>query len=284
MLGSGPRAICQNADIARLQPPMNDQDIPEAATGEPPEPPERIARRTEGADATGPLARWLPVLQADLWFSRCPAELQEALLRLARPVQVAPGQAVFTRGQPPAGLCCVLQGALRVGAVQADGSESVLAFIEPGQWFGEISLIDGRPRTHDAVADGATQVLLVPQAALLAWLQAHPAHWRPIAELACTKLRMLFGVLEDIALLPLEGRLAKRLWLVAHGYGGRNGPPRQLLRMPQEQLALMLGVSRQSTNKALRALEARGLIAQHYGGIELLDLPALATLGEGRHE
>lgn len=246
---------------------MNDQDIPEPAA----------ARR---APLDEPLARWQPVLDADLWFRQCPAALRAALLRLARPLQLAPGQALFARGQVAEGLCCVLQGALRVGAVQADGSESVLAFIEPGQWFGEISLIDGRPRTHDAVADGATLVLLVPQAALLGWLQAHPAHWRAIAELACAKLRMLFGVLEDIAHLPLEGRLARRLWLVAHGYGGRSGPPRQLLRLPQEQLALMLGVSRQSANKALRALEGRGLIALHYGGIELLDLPALAALGE----
>lgn len=91
---------------------------------------------------------------------------------------------------------------------------------------------------------------------------------------------MLFGAIEDIAHLPLEGRLAKRLWLVAHGYGGRSGAPRRVLSLPQEQLALMLGVSRQSANKALRALEARGLIALRYGGIELLDLAALAALGE----
>lgn len=238
---------------------MNDQDIPDPPSID---------------------GRWTAVLHDDLWFAHCPGELREALLRLARPLRLAPGEALFARGQAAEGLCCVLRGALRVGAVQADGSETVLAFIEPGQWFGEISLIDGRPRTHDAVADGATELLLVPQAALLAWLQEHPAHWRPIAELACAKLRMLFGVLEDIAHLPLEGRLARRLWLLAHGYGARSGPPRQLLRLPQEQLALMLGVSRQSANKALRTLEARGLIALHYGGIELLDLPALAALGE----
>lgn len=239
---------------------MSDQDIPQP-----------------GDEALTP---WQAVLQADLWFTQCPAELRAALLRLARLVRLAPGEALFARGQAADGLCCVLEGGLRVGAVLADGSESVLAFIEPGQWFGEISLIDGRPRTHDAVADGATRLLLVPEVPLRAWLQAHPAHWQPIAQLACAKLRMLFGVLEDIAHLPLEGRLAKRLWLVAHGYGARSGPPRRLLRLPQEQLALMLGVSRQSANKALRALEGRGLIALHYGGIELLDLPALAALGE----
>ncbi|HEV8692363.1 MAG TPA: Crp/Fnr family transcriptional regulator [Ideonella sp.] len=240
---------------------MNDQDIPQGSPD---------------GGAGEHLACWRDLLSADAWFAHCPGELRAALLRMGRVQRLGPGEALFARGQAAEGLCCVLEGALRVGAVQADGSESVLAFVEPGQWFGEISLIDGLPRTHDAVADGPTVVLRVPQAALQAWLAEHPAHWQPIAQLACAKLRMLFGVLEDIAHLPLEGRLAKRLWLLAHGYGARTGPPRRLLRLPQEQLALMLGVSRQSANKALRALEARGLIALRYGEIELLELARLA--------
>lgn len=236
---------------------MSDQDIPEPGGCELPD-------------------AWRDLLAADAWFAQCPGDLRAALLQLGRVQRLGAGEALFARGQAAEGLCCVLEGALRVGAVQADGSESVLAFVEPGQWFGEISLIDGLPRTHDAVADGPTVLLRVPQAALQAWLAEHPAHWQPIAQLACAKLRMLFGVLEDIAHLPLEGRLAKRLWLLAHGYGARTGPPRRRLRLPQEQLALMLGVSRQSANKALRALEARGLIALRYGEIELLELAQLA--------
>lgn len=218
---------------------------------------------------------WRQVLMADTWFAQCPAELRDALWRLARVQRLGHGEALFERGQAAEGLACVLEGALRIGAVQGDGRATLLAFVEPGQWFGEISLIDGRPRTHDAVADGPTVLLQVPQAALRAWLAEHPAHWQAIAQLACGKLRMLFGVLEDIASLPLEARLAKRLWLEAHGWAGRNGPPRTLLRLPQEQLALMLGVSRQSTNKALRALESRGLLSLRYGSIELNDLAAL---------
>ncbi|HEX5684087.1 MAG TPA: Crp/Fnr family transcriptional regulator [Ideonella sp.] len=241
---------------------MHDQDIPEAPWPE-------------------ALAAWRAVMWADTWFAGIPPSLRQALLQLGRVQSLGPGRALFGRGQAAEGLCCVLEGALRVGAVQADGSESVLAFVEPGQWFGEISLIDGQPRTHDATADGPTTVLQVPQAALLGWLAKYPAHWQAIAQLACAKLRMLFGVIEDIAHRPLEARLAKRLWLVAHGYGGRTSAPRTTLRLPQEQLALMLGVSRQSANKALRALEARGVIALRYGGIDLLDLAALAVLGGG---
>ena len=86
---------------------------------------------------------------------------------------------------------------------------------------------------------------------------------------------MVFSVLEDIAHLPLERRLAKRLWMVANAYGARTGEARRHVRMPQEQLALMLGVSRQSLNKALRSLETQGVVVRRYGTIELVDVAAL---------
>ena len=220
-------------------------------------------------------------LRSDLWFDQCPVDFRQALLRLGRLWSLRDSETLFQRGAGPCDLCCVVAGALRVGGLQADGGETLLAYVEPYQWLGEISLIDGQARTHDVVADGDSQVLLVPHAALLDWLTAHPAHWRSLAELVCAKLRMMFVVLEDIAHLPLEQRLAKRLWLVAHGYGGRSGPPRRLIRLPQEQLALMLGVSRQSINKALQALEQRGWIRLHYGSIEL---QALEALGQGAQQ
>jgi CRP-like cAMP-binding protein len=217
------------------------------------------------------------LLHANPWFAGCDAALQARLLSAGRRLQLGPGQALFERGARAEGLCCVLKGALRVGATQADGSASLLAWLEPGQWFGEISLLDGLPRTHDAIADGPTTVWLLPHGELLDWLGAHPACWRDVARLACAKLRLSFEVLEDIAQLPLPQRLAKRLALVAEGYG--HGAPRRRIRLPQEQLALMLGVSRQTVSKALHALADQGLVAVHYGEIELLDPAALRALG-----
>jgi CRP/FNR family cyclic AMP-dependent transcriptional regulator len=214
-------------------------------------------------------------LATDPWFAGCPAALQQALIERGRLLHLAPGERLFGRGEAADGLCCVIAGALRVGGLQADGGESLLAYVEPYQWFGEISMLDGQPRTHDALADGDTIVLLVAQAALHAWLDEHPAHWRDLGRLACAKLRVVFSVLEDIAHLPLERRLAKRLWLLAHAYGARTGEARRHIRLPQEQLALMLGVSRQSMNKALRSLETQGVVVLRYGTIELADLPAL---------
>lgn len=215
-------------------------------------------------------------LRTDAWFGACAPALQQALLRLGRAGQLAAGERLFTRGASAEGLCCVTAGALRVGALQPDGSETLLGYVEPYQWFGEISLLDGLPRTHDAVADADTTVWQVPQAPLRAWLDANPAHWQDVARLACAKLRIAFTMLEDIAHLPLEQRLAKRLWWVAHGNGTRPDAPRRQLRLPQEQLALMLGVSRQSANKALRALEDKGVLKLRYGAIELVDVATLA--------
>ncbi len=220
-------------------------------------------------------------LATDAWFAACDPALQQALLAHAEHCMLADGEALFARGAAADGLCCVTAGALRIGSLQADGGEVLLAYLEPYQWFGEISMLDDQPRTHDAVADGPTELLLVPRAPLHDWLAAHPAHWRDLARLACAKLRTVFTVLEDIALLPLEQRLAKRLWLVAHGNGSRPGQPRRQIRLPQEQLALMMGVSRQSVNRALRAMEAQGLLALRYGGIELLDMARLATAAGG---
>lgn len=217
-------------------------------------------------------------LRTDAWFGACRPELQEALLHLGAAGRLSSGERLFSRGQAAEGLCCVTAGALRVGAVLVDGSESLLGYVEPYQWFGEISLIDGLPRTHDAVADGDTTLWLVPEAALRDWLGEHPLHWQDIASLACRKLRLAFRMLEDITHLPLEQRVAKRLWQLAIGNGTRADAPRRHLRLPQEQLALMLGVSRQSANKALRALADKGALRLHYGEIEVVN-PALLAPG-----
>ena len=221
----------------------------------------------------------LPALCTNAWFAGCPSAFQQALLARGRVWQLADGEALFSRGGAAEGLCCVLAGALQVGALQADGGRTLLAWLEPYQWFGEISMLDGLPRTHDAVADGPATVLVVPQAELQGWLAEHPPHWQHVGRLACGKLRLLFTVLEDIQRLTLEQRLAKRLCLAAQGFE-RDAPPRRRLRLPQEQLALMLGVSRQTVNKALRQLESQGLLALRYGEIELLDTPGLQALAE----
>ena len=207
------------------------------------------------------------------WFSALPQALQTALLPRASVLRLAPGQRLFRRGDAPSGLYAVVEGAMRVGAVAANGKEALLTLVEPPYWFGEISLFDGQPRTHDAFAEGASTLLWVRQAELLSLLEQHPAYWRDFALLMSQKLRLAFNALEEISLLPAAPRLARRLLLMAQNYG--EGEPRHVLHLAQEQLALMLALSRQTTNQILKELEAQGILRLTYGEIELLDLPRL---------
>lgn len=223
-------------------------------------------------------SQYRPLLEGGLWFSHLQPALRAALLERARLLRLEPGQRLFRRGDPPCGLYAVLEGMMRVGAVGRDGKEALLTLVEPPYWFGEISLFDGQPRTHDAYAEGTTRLLQVPQAALLALLAGEPGYWRDFALLMSQKLRLAFIALEEMSLLPAAPRLARRLLLMAEGYGETG--PRRVLHLAQEQLALMLGLSRQTTNQILKALESAAVLRLTYGEIEILDLDALRRAAE----
>jgi CRP-like cAMP-binding protein len=174
----------------------------------------------------------------------------------------------------------VLEGAVRIGAVNEQGKEALLSLVEPPHWFGEICLFDGQPRTHDAFSVGPCTLLHIPQTALLALLDEQPAHWRQLALLMSQKLRLTFINLEQLSLMPAPARLAHRLLMIAEGYG-QIDEPRRVLQLPQEQLASMLSLSRQTTNQILKDLQGQGILNLGYGEIEIVDagrLQAVATI------
>lgn len=222
---------------------------------------------------------WRARLLRGQWFSHLPVSLQDSLLAAAKVRRLPAGQCLFKRGDPPCGLYVVLEGAVRIGAVSEQGKEALLSLVEPPHWFGEICLFDGQPRTHDAFAAGPCTLLHIPQTVLLALLDEHPQHWRQLALLMSQKLRMTFINLEQLSLMPAPARLAHRLLMIAEGYG-QIDEPRRVLQLPQEQLAAMLSLSRQTTNQILKELQGQGIIGLAYGEIEILDagrLRALAT-------
>ncbi|PXX76657.1 cAMP-binding domain of CRP or a regulatory subunit of cAMP-dependent protein kinases [Pseudomonas sp. LAMO17WK12:I10] len=223
---------------------------------------------------------WRERLMSGQWFSRLPVQLQNSLLANARLRSLAPGQRLFQRGDPPCGLYAVLEGTVRIGAVSEEGKEALLSLVEAPHWFGEISLFDGQPRTHDAYAVGPCSLLNVPQAALLELLDEHPQYWRQLALLMSHKLRLTFINLEQLSLMPAPARVANRLLMIARGYG-ETDTPRRVLRLPQEQLALLLSLSRQTTNQILKDLQGQGILKLGYGEIEILDEARLRILAGG---
>lgn len=222
-------------------------------------------------DVPGSPATLQHTLRHDDWFRHCPSPLQDALMAHGHERRLVPGEHLFAQGEPGGGLYCVLGGSLTVQSADIDGGMPVLVVLGPWHWFGELSLVDGRPRSHDAVADVASRVWCVPRAPLEAWLERHPQHWRDIARLVVGKLRIVFQVVDEEMRRPMTQRVARRLWLAFNGWGWREQAPLERLQLSQDQLARMLGSSRSSVNKSLRELEDGGAIRLHYGAIEVQD-------------
>ena len=216
-------------------------------------------------------------MEANDWFRNRSAALQDALLAHGRERRLRAGESLFVSGAPDGALYCVLSGSISVQTVDLHDEAPVLLVLEPCHWFGELSLIDGLPRSHDAVADTASLVWCVPNLPLQAWLEGHPQHWREIAQLASGKLRIAFQIFDMEIRSPMTERVARRLRLASLGWGWRNSAPQDNLHLSQEQLARMLGTSRSSVNKSLRELERLGAIALHYGVIEVKDINLLLS-------
>ncbi|HBZ93269.1 MULTISPECIES: Crp/Fnr family transcriptional regulator [unclassified Pseudomonas] len=216
----------------------------------------------------------LAVLEKDEWFSTCAIELKRALIRDAKMHDYAAGEALYREGEfARHALFCVIEGAVRLSSSLHDGTPSLLVYLEPCHWFGDISLIDGRPYIRDAIADVDTRILCVPMQAFTQWLDHNPRHWRDIARLSINKLRVAYQVIGEPG--ALHHRLARRLWLMAQGFGSRTQTPSLQLNVSQEHLAQMMGTTRQSINAALARLEGLGLVVQGYRTIELRDLKSL---------
>ncbi|MGF6917525.1 Crp/Fnr family transcriptional regulator [Paraburkholderia sp. 40] len=210
------------------------------------------------------------LLDRSAWFRAAPADLRVQLLNAGRVESLAAGQRLFTRGAADDGLYCVLDGLVRIGAASSNGKEALLAVIEPVNWFGEIALFDDRSRTHDAYAERDTALFHVPRAALAALLERTPAYWHAFGLLLAHKLRLAFEAIEEAALLPAAPRVARRLLLMAGGYG-EPGSLRNVLKVRQEDLAMMLALSRQTINQVLKHFETQGALKLRYAEIEIVD-------------
>ncbi len=228
-------------------------------------------------------AAYLPALRAGRWFSALEPAFADQLVALAHPRRLESGEALFLRGDAlEGGLFAVVEGAIGFSGVGGPGEharEALLTLMGPGTWFGEIALFDGSPRTHDAHAVEPCVVLQVPRPPLLEWLHGHPAHWHDLGVLMSGRMRAAFAALEDLALLPAPQRLARRIVAMARGYGERvaDAPAQPRLQVTQEQLALMLSISRQTVNQLLQGLQARGILRVQRGEIEILQWQALCA-------
>lgn len=221
---------------------------------------------------------WAQV-RAGAWFSALPIGVQDAVLASARVSRVRAGAVIGRRCEPARYWVGVAAGALRLGTALHDGRQLTLDLLGPGQWFGDIALMDDGPMDLDLTAQAPSTVLLVPRADLRRLTDGYDALRSALMQLNCQRLRHLFRRFEELHTLPLAQRLARQVVRLARRFGRAHGTAVRIeLRISQADLAALVGGSRQRVNAALRQLQADGLVLLGEARLTVLDLPRLAAL------
>ena len=200
-------------------------------------------------------------IDAGSWFSKLSQPLRQAILARAAVRRLTDGAMLSTRGGAAEEWCGVAKGAVRVSSVSLSGKQVTLTYVEPGTWFGDIALFDGLPRTHDSNAHGETTLLVVRKADFKELLAQHTELYEALLRLNCRRLRLMFDAVEDLNTRPLASRLAKQILLLARSYGIEQGEEIRIgLQLAQEDLAQLLGASRQRVNQELKGFERDGAV------------------------
>ncbi len=191
----------------------------------------------------------------ELFQAVSPDELTE-LARHAGTRRLVRGDILFNEGEEPDALYVVLRGRMAIANKSFDGRESVVALMEPGDLFGEMGMLDGRPRSAEGRALEPSEVLVLQYEPVRDLLARHPELLWGVVRMLADRLRGMDEALADSVFLDVTGRTAKRLLELA------NGASEFLLPVTQEELAGMVGASRERVNKAIASFIRLGWLEQ----------------------
>lgn len=226
-----------------------------------------------------PLDKEAIIAENSLLKALAPAD-RKALAGYAQPARFEAGGIIFQHGDPGESMMAVVRGRVKICSHSLDGKELVLNIMRPGEVFGEIALLDGEPRTADAVAMETCDLLVLRRSDFLPFLDTHPRVGQRLIAVLCQRLRRTSAHLEDTLFLEAPARLARALLNLGKGLGipAKRGVCIDI-RLSQQQLGAIVGITRESVNKWLGEWQRAGWIAVKQGYVTLLDADALATLG-----
>ena len=221
---------------------------------------------------------------SDRWFSSLSPSLRHDILRLAFVRRYRDGQLIAARGDPCEHWMACAKGAVRMSSVTVAGKLVALTYLEPGAWFGDVGLFDGQRNTHDVYAHGETTVLCLARADFDKILAMHAELYEALLRLQARRIRALFGLVEDLNALPLRARLARQLIYQVRAYGvpslTDSSHIRIGLQLAQEELAQLVGASRQRVNQELKAMEREGAIRVEPEGLVVIDRAILRRISD----
>jgi len=178
---------------------------------------------------------------------------------------------VFNRGDPGNDIYFLLSGGVKVSTLSREGKEIIFDVLVAGDFFGDMSLFDDKPRTGTVTALVPSAFLSMGRAKFLDLLEKYPAVSIRLIKTLTERLRLMDSFLEDVLFLDAEARLAKRVVALSRIFGqeGENGEIRIDLKMSQQEMANLVGIARESVNKHFKGWEKSGVIGLEKGCLVL---------------
>jgi len=220
----------------------------------------------------------LAVLRKHPMFCDLDPEALDQLCRYAKHSSLKRGATIVSKGDPGNSLIAVISGTVKISVSSPDGRSAILNLIGPGGTFGEVAVLDGLARTADATANTNCEIYVIDRRDFLPFVRSQPALAMKFIELLCTRLRWTSDQVEEVILQNLPGRLASALLRLTEKHklaqGGRT------IAITQQEISEMVGMTRESINKQLRAWATRNLVRLEHGAIVVLNAGMLRELAE----
>jgi CRP/FNR family transcriptional regulator, cyclic AMP receptor protein len=230
---------------------------------------------TPSRESRGTFDKRTVLLQHPLFAKLDPAVINR-LLAYARPRTEAPGATIFSRGDAGTGLFAICSGTVKITNHSADGKDAVFNLLNAGDIFGEIALLDGRPRTANALALTRCELIAIDRRDFIPLVKDQPEIALKLIEVLCARLRHISEHVEDVLFLDLRGRLAKTLLRLSER--AKPSSSGRKVAITQREIGQIIGMSRESTNKQLREWEQQNWVRLERGGITVLAPAALADI------
>jgi CRP/FNR family cyclic AMP-dependent transcriptional regulator len=218
------------------------------------------------------------LLRKHSMFCDLDAEALDQLCRYARHSTLKRGATIFSKGDPGNSLIAVISGTVKISISSADGRSAILNLIGAGEIFGEVALLDGLARTTDAIANTNCEIFVIDRREFIPFVRSQPALAMKLIELLCTRVRWTSNQVEEVILQNLPGRLASALIRLTDKH--KLAPGGRSIAITQQEISEMVGMTRESINKQLRAWAARNWVRLEHGAIVVLKVEPLQALIE----
>ena len=187
------------------------------------------------------------------------------------------GQHLFREGDPGEALHVLVDGKVKICRTSADGRENVIAILGPGDLLGELAIFDSQPRGATATAVVDSTLATLAESDFRAWLAEHPSVSAELLRALAARLRQTNEAMADLVFTDVPGRIAKTLLNLAERFGQPAGDGVRVAHdLTQEELAQLVGASRETVNKALADFATRGWIRLDGRAVVLIDADRLA--------